>query len=123
MAALTKTVMNRTGVVPTVETSTEPGGDTVTNFTGDLCFRLENTGGSTRTVTFTADRPDNDGNTVDAQVSLDAAEVKYVGPFKDRARWGGGDHTLNIDYSGGTGSDISIETVRYPFQATEAATK
>ncbi len=123
MAVLTKTLMNRIGVIPTVETSAEPSSDTVTNFQGDLLFRLENTGASQRTITFTADRADNDGNTVDAQVVLEAGEVKYAGPFKDRARWGGGDHTLTIDYSGGTGAEVSIETVRFPFQATEAATK
>ncbi len=121
--ALTVDVMNRSGVIPTSQTSDEVNGNSIANFQGDILVRLENTGASTRTVTFTAERADNDGNTIDAQVSLNAGEVKYVGPFKDRARWGGSDHLMQVTYSAGTGSEISLEVFRYPYQATEAATK
>ncbi len=121
--ALTVQVLTRSGVVATTQVSDEANGNSVRNDQGDLYFRMKNTDVATRTVTFTADRASNDGNTVDAQVSILASEVRMIGPFKDRARWGGGDRLLQLAYSAGTGALIEIEVFRFPFQDTEAATK
>ena len=115
--------MLRSGIIPSVVTSDEANGNSIKNFTGDLFVRMENTDASTRTVTFSADRADNDGNTIDNVVALLASEIRYIGPFKDRSRWGGGDHLLQISYSASTSTNINIEAFLYPFQQTEAATK
>ena len=121
--ALTVQTMTRSGVVATNQLSDETNGNSIRNDLGELFVRMKNTDVSARTVTFTADRADNDGNTVDAQITIEASEVRMIGPFKDRARWGGGDRLLQSAYSAGTGVTMEIEVFQYPFQDTEAATK
>ncbi len=121
--ALTVQTMTRSGVVATNQLSDETNGNSIRNDQGDIYVRMKNTDVATRTVTFTADRADNDGNTVDAQIAILASETRMIGPFKDRARWGGGDHILQLSYSAGTSTNIEIEVFRFPFQDTEAGTK
>lgn len=60
----------------------DPAGDTVDHFK-DLAVFVRNGGAATRTVTFAATKPCNQGVLHHLVVAIPAGEERFVGPFPD----------------------------------------
>lgn len=119
--ALTVDQAKRSGTVPTSQTSDETNGNKIA-ITGDEVLRIKNNGASSRTVTFANVKLSNYGYDNDETVTIAAGATKYAGPFK-LDRWADSNGYLNLSYSAGTSTDLSIEVVKLGINLSEADTK
>ncbi len=119
--ALTVNTAKRSGVAPTSQTSDETNGNKVA-ISGLELIRLTNSGVAPYTATFVNTTLSNYGYDNDETCAVPAGAIRYVGPFR-LDRWADASGFLNITWSTGTSTNVSVEVVKLAINNAEADTK
>lgn len=119
--ALTVDTALRSGVAPTSQTSDETNGNKVA-ITGYELIRFNNTGGSTYTATFVNEKLSDYGYDNNETCAVPAGAIRYAGPFK-YDRWADSSGFLNITWSAGTSTNVTVEVIKLGVQLREVDTK
>lgn len=113
MALIASQTIDADGAAVTTAAA-DAGGDTFANPTERTIFRVVNAAGTTRTVTFTATQPCNQGVTHDVVQVTNNGESWDFGPF-DKGRFNDGAGLVSVTYDVETGLTVAaIEVTKAP---------
>lgn len=120
MAALSRENIVEDGLDPTVNNADNASGDTVVNPDGTILrFTNNNGGGSSATVTITAQKTSKDingqGKFTRSNIALTLADgaVRMVGPLLPEV-WNNASGQIVIAYGGAAAADVDVEVYSIP---------